>query len=322
MADQVLIRAEDYQIPVKAIREAFQYIGHKYDTITGIPKMNEPTSIQAKCLICDKIYPYQSPSCGGVSNLMRHLKKYHPGKSEELQIKQAASKEKSKALLQSWVNSKEVKYQPTDVQQSRFNKSLMYCIAKDKLPMSLGNSKGFQNVRTTLDPKIVIPSRSTIQRRFKKEHENSVVPNLKRILKSVDKGIVYLDGWKSRRKDGILAFKFHFIDECWNLRCLTIGIREINVSQTGEAIRKYFDALMTELNLGEKVALVMTDSGSNMIKAFKAPTRNNQVDDADDETDSDEDVVIEDAEMLSDEITLYCDSDSDDEYNDVEGEIE
>ncbi|CAG7726143.1 unnamed protein product, partial [Allacma fusca] len=305
----VNIREENYQIPNKSLREVFEYLGHKYEIRNGVPITSNSTSIQAKCLICLKVYSYQSPSTGGVSNLIRHLKKYHPDKGAELEKKEAASEEKSRDIMHSWFRSKQKsKYHPSDHQQTKFNKALLYCIAKDKLPMSLGNGKGFSNLMSTIDPKLSIPSRSTVQRRFKQEHEKNVIPSLKQVLKSMGKGIISLDSWKSRRKDGILAFKFHCIDNSWSVRNLTLGIREINESQTGDTIRKHFDDLIDELNIRDKVAMVMTDSGANMVKAFKAPISKTAIEEHFD-SESDDEIQVDD-EVPDDEIIIYCESEN------------
>ncbi|CAG7830350.1 unnamed protein product, partial [Allacma fusca] len=84
------------------------------------------------------------------------------------------------------------KYNSADPKQRRFNKSLQYCIAKDKLPLNLVNGKGFQHLVHAMDAKLVIPSRSTIQRRLKKDFEITVMPGLKKRLSNVKKGVISL----------------------------------------------------------------------------------------------------------------------------------
>ncbi|CAG7826576.1 unnamed protein product [Allacma fusca] len=99
------------------------------------------------------------------------------------------------------------------------------------------------------------------------------MPGLKKRLSNVKKGVISLDGWKSRRKDAILGFKFHFIDSDWKIRKEVIAIRALNVSQTGDAIKRCYDAVIKDLGLQDKVAYVMTDSGANMVKAFQPPKK-------------------------------------------------
>ncbi|CAG7823113.1 unnamed protein product [Allacma fusca] len=311
----VVIGMENYQIPMKHLREAFIYVGHKYEITNKTPKSENAVSIQARCLTCNKMYYYQNPSNGGVSNLTRHLKKYHPEKYDLLDKNQAIIKEKAAESMKVWLNpTKRIKFETNDSRQMKINKALQYCIAKDKLPISFVAGEGFDFFMKTVEPKYTIPSRATIQRRFEYNHKTEVLPALKETLKNVTTGIISLDGWKSRRNDGILAFKFHFIDRDWNLRNLTIGIREINEAQTGEVIRSHFEQLIAELELKNKVSMVLTDSGANMVKAFKPPDVNLEEEFLDSSCESDDD-SHDPVEVSNDEIFLYCESEHEEEQN-------
>ncbi|CAG7721576.1 unnamed protein product, partial [Allacma fusca] len=145
-----------------------------------------------------------------------------------------------------------LKYSSLEPIQKRFNQALQYCICKDKLPMNLVNGVGFQNLVHTMDPKIDIPSRSTVHRRLKKDFDSLVIPKMKKLLCTAYKGIISLDGWKSRRKDGILAFKYHFIDSEWKLRNVTLAIKSLNVSQTSDTIKQCYDDVIRQYGLGDK----------------------------------------------------------------------
>ncbi|CAG7826673.1 unnamed protein product, partial [Allacma fusca] len=320
---------KDYKIKCRQSKEAFDYSGHKFSVNNGEVNYNAEVGILATCKFCNRNYTYQNPSMGGTSNLIRHLKKCHGMEYDSIQKNIGSEVVPQNAIMSSWLGSSMHKnmYCLSDPTQKRFNASLQYCIARDKLPLNIVNGEGFKKLIRTLDARIDIPSRSTVERRLRKDFETKVIPGLKKLLNTVDKGIISWDGWKSRRKDSILGFKFHFIDSNWKLRKKTIAIKTLNEGQTGDDIKKCYDAVIEDLGLRGKIENIITDSGANMIKAFRTPqpvvnTEINTTTAEDHDSSSEEDSAVNEPSSMTEDIILYCETDSEDEQTNAEIDVE
>ncbi|CAG7721807.1 unnamed protein product [Allacma fusca] len=171
-AGVIIKRRNNYEINCKISKEAFSYSGHKIQITTGVTDKEKELGIVANCKFCNRNLVYQGPSKGGTSNLIRHLKNSHAQDLEKIQALVAKDIKGEQTVMKSWITGQTGKtYNSNDPIQRKFTKSLLFCIAKDKLPFNVVNGTGFKNMIHTLDPGLHIPSRTTIQRNFKKECE-------------------------------------------------------------------------------------------------------------------------------------------------------
>ena len=63
--------------------------------------------------------------------------------------------------------------------------------------------------------------------------------------------------------------RFHFVDEQWNIKIVTVGLEKFSGKHTGANISSAMQRLLIDIKVPlEKLGYNVTDNASNMIKAF------------------------------------------------------
>ncbi len=94
-----------------------------------------------------------------------------------------------------------------------------------------------------------------------------------------------------------LGMTVHFITE-FRLMSAMLACRRFHGSHTGEAILQHFKEIEQEFQVSEKVDNIVTDNGSNMLKAFKLLELENEVTNSD-STESDDEEELQSVEISS-----------------------
>ena len=65
-----------------------------------------------------------------------------------------------------------------------------------------------------------------------------------------------------------LGITGHFISNDWKLESVMLGCNRVTGRHTAENISFWYDEVTSDFNISQKVRHIVTDSGSNVKKAF------------------------------------------------------
>jgi hypothetical protein len=95
--------------------------------------------------------------------------------------------------------------------------------------------------------------------------------NIKQHLQKAGKIHISCDVWtKKGMTQSFLGVTAHFVS-LMELRCVTLAVREMPCPHTGERIKEVLEKILIEWEIQPfQLGKVVTDNGSNMIKAFRS----------------------------------------------------
>ena len=84
-----------------------------------------------------------------------------------------------------------------------------------------------------------------------------------------DNASITTDLWTSCAQNGYIGIILHYLTEQMELRDILVCVEPIRYPHTGSHIRETIQIKLNEFNLTDKITTVITDNGSNMVKAIK-----------------------------------------------------
>ena len=94
---------------------------------------------------------------------------------------------------------------------------------------------------------------------------------MQKLLEKVDSLSITVDLWSNRLMKEFLGITCHFIFD-WSLRSLILGCNRFRGEHNAENIAHNYEELISFYKLKGKVTHIVTDSASNMLKAFRLPS--------------------------------------------------
>lgn len=165
---------------------------------------------------------------------------------------------------------KSVKYSPSDPKQLEMTNALIMFIAGDLLPLSIVESEEFKNLMEKADTKYQVPSRKHLSSKLLHEKSVEIKNNLVNTLKRAESVCLTIDLWSSRQMRGFLGITGHFILD-WAMKSVMICCKRFKGRHTAESIRSEYEEVVTSFEIGFKIAAIVSDNASNMVKAFSIP---------------------------------------------------
>jgi hypothetical protein len=104
--------------------------------------------------------------------------------------------------------------------------------------------------------------------------------NLRRILERARRITICLDGWsKSSLTESFIGLSACFFDPATNKPIHAfLALSQLPHPHTGERLAQCIDACLSKWNISpEKVLLVVSDNGANMVKAIRVIRENHKV---------------------------------------------
>ncbi|VDI42302.1 Hypothetical predicted protein [Mytilus galloprovincialis] len=218
-------------------------------------------TFKGKCMHCGTLI---SGSYKVTSNFVTHMKRKH----RDLYILHSENKEIQPTLTQ--CIKKSVKYSPSDPKQFRNDKCSYNVIAGDLLPLSIVESEEFKNLMEKADTKYQVPSRKHLSSKLLHEKSVEIKNNLVNTLKRAESVCLTIDLWSSRQMRGFLGITGHFILD-WAMKSVMICCKRFKGRHTAESIRSEYEEVVTSFEIGFKIAAIVSDNASNMVKAFSIP---------------------------------------------------
>lgn len=163
------------------------------------------------------------------------------------------------------------KYSHDHLKQQKVTKKLAYFIGTSRYPKHMVNNKEFRDVLESLDSRYAIPGSRKIDAEL-----NELLMKCKQGLKDLMDSAKFLcfttDIWSQKGSlKSFLGVTAHFYDRKTHERVrIVIANREFPHPHTGERIKALFLEILQEYEIDlNKVSRVLSDNGSNMVKALR-----------------------------------------------------
>ena len=145
--------------------------------------------------------------------------------------------------------------------------ALVDFVAGDLMPLSIVESDHFKKLVNILDPTYQLPSKKYLSTELQKKCDHT-----KRKLLSQLAGIssinLTLDVWFNSQTRSCLGITGHFITESWTLKSVMVGCSCVTGRHNAENIILWYDEIIAEFGIRDKVKHTLTDSACNIKKAF------------------------------------------------------
>lgn len=206
------------------------------------------------------------------------------------------------------------------MEQSKRQQSLIKMLIETGSPETLVDNKSFRQFVRVLDPKFKLPASGKLHKLLIQQYCNSKTA-IKGMLSNVRKVTVCLDGWSAKGlASSYLGISVNFFNPVTHQPVhATLNLCQMPHPHTGAAIAEVLESCMEEWGISPtKVLLIVTDNGSNMVKAIKILQEK--------ETEKYKQIlrqsdVTADAEDLDSDPSNESDVDLDDSPNEYESEI-
>lgn len=213
------------------------------------------------------------------TNLRNHLKKHHPSQLKEVEEKDKKKKATNASqhrkppsgqqltLYQSLESKK--KYDSSSERQKQISKKLVVFLACTGVPYSLIERDEFKALIAELDCRYSVPSRSMVNTTLN-DMMSRLVSTIKSHLSKARKVNICCDIWtKKGMSASFMGVTAHFLSS--NKRHFaTLAVRRMPSPHTGENIFMIIQSVISDFEISDiQLNKVLTDNGSNMVKAFK-----------------------------------------------------
>ena len=150
-------------------------------------------------------------------------------------------------------------------------RALAEMISCDIQPLSIVNDPGFLQYSFTLEPKFLVPSRTTVENEVSSLFEEKKAEIINTIQNQISWFCITFDIWTSRCQDGYISLTVHYIDKkSWQLTDLRLGAYLFQGRHGASEIAEKVTELMEEWQLPlDKLCGVTCDNASNNVKCLR-----------------------------------------------------
>ena len=163
-----------------------------------------------------------------------------------------------------------VKWSQTDSQQIACTEDLLDVIAENYLPIHFVSSKTFVKFMSKWNPSYTVPCRQTITTKHIPKRCEYVRTNIEQLLQKTTDVCLTVDLWTSRAQNAFMGVTAHCVVN-YKLESVLLACKSMDQSHTADHIAQVYQEVVASYNLINRVATVVTDNASNMIKAFQIP---------------------------------------------------
>ena len=162
------------------------------------------------------------------------------------------------------------KYAPNDYQQVQITDALVSFIAGNLLPLSTVESPHFYDLMNASNRKYQVPTRKTLSTKLLPSKKSKIQGRVQNSLQKAESVCVTVDLWSNRQMRSYFGMTAHFIMD-WSMQSVMLACSCFCGSHTVDAIAEEYERVVASFHLTQKLSFVITDSASNMIKAFSLP---------------------------------------------------
>lgn len=178
----------------------------------------------------------------------------------------------------------------------------MHLIAEDLLPLSLVSSRCFKSFVQSLDPQYQLPSRKHLSTILLKKKYSEIRSDVVHRLESTPSINLTMVLWSNRQMRSFVGITGHFVSDAWKMESVMLSCNRVTSRHTAETIFQLYEDATHAFNINEKVLHIITDTASNMKKAFTSLPgyEGNSDDDSDVDSDSEDDLSDLQVQSLKD----------------------
>lgn len=162
-----------------------------------------------------------------------------------------------------------VKYPKQNPKQKQFINSLTEYIVKGMHPLCAVEEPGFIKLIECLDCKVTVPSRKQLTSKLIPELYDETQQRVISDLAAAKYVSVTFDMWTSRATDQYLGLTAHTVSPNWEFVSFVLENIELPPPHHAEAVAEAVSALLIKWKLSEKVDVIVSDNGSNCVKAIE-----------------------------------------------------
>ena len=211
------------------------------------------------------------------------------------EIKETRRTQPSGSLQQSTLDplvSNPKKYNMKDHHQVAITEALVTFIAGDLLPLSIVESPRFHDVMDVANVRYQVPSRKHLSTKLLSQRTTEIREKVMKSLQKAEVICVTVDLWSSRQMRSYFGMTARYVAD-WCLPSVMLACSRFHGSHIGDAISEEFEKTIASFQISRKVSFTITDSASNMLKAFSLPGFEEENDDSEDENDDSEGEEVE-----------------------------
>lgn len=161
------------------------------------------------------------------------------------------------------------KFPVGDKRRQKITSLITEMICTDLQPISIVENRGFRKIIKHLEPRYSMVSRKYlacegIPKLYFKEQSR-----VKLVLDKSEFMSCTFDFWTSIAEEDYMSFTVHFIDDVFEQQDLILEVIPFNdISHSAQKIQKFFESVVEEWGLNNKIVAVIHDSAANMIAAM------------------------------------------------------
>ncbi len=141
----------------------------------------------------------------------------------------------------------------------------------DYEPLTKGEREGMRHFVSVAQPRYTTPCYNTVRDTLMPNALSEMESRFRELLLLGDGFALTLDIWTNRRGHSFLGVVASFVDEVFNGHTVLLSCEHLKGHHTAENIFQKYEGVLQHWNLQRRVVRVVTDSASNMIKAFNLP---------------------------------------------------
>ena len=192
------------------------------------------------------------------------------------------------------------KWKPIDCgKQKELTDAVVSFVASDLQPLSVVESPAFRKLLEKAEPRYTMPSRKHLSSKLIPKCFEELYSKIVVWLQRAPRVCLTLDIWTNRQMRSYLGMTAHFIID-FSLKSVMLACRRFQGRHTGEEILLHFSELEQLFQITGRVDNIVTDSGSNMLKAFRLLEISNEANDDSDTIDIDEEDDLQPVEIDTD----------------------
>ena len=200
---------------------------------------------------------------GSTTNLHNHDSRHHNDNSSASETSQTRSSE-----LFGFVRNSGKKWSKNSIQWKKMTDAITKWIIKDSRPTSIVEDEGLKTVFEMMCPEYEVPCRKTItnymEKMYKKKHKDVCEE-----LSGIDWFAYTGDGGSSINRMSLQVNQVHYINDDFELKSKTLGMRENKDDHSAENFRMRSDDDLEEFGVPEsKICQWVTDNENKMLAAF------------------------------------------------------
>lgn len=186
------------------------------------------------------------------------------------------------------------KYDHKNPKQILVTNAVVDFVAGDLMPLNIVESDRFEKLLASLDPQYHLPTRKHLSTKLLKAKFDAVKEKVMTKVQQASCINLTIDLWTNRQMRSFLGITAHFISNNWEMESVMLGCNRVMGRHTAENILAWFEEVIAEFHIQQKLKHIITDSGANVKKAFVTlPGYEKDDESGDDDVGDDSDFVSE-----------------------------